>query len=73
MFLDKQEWPHKINAMTYYEGLDMLSVGLNNGSIITYTFEIESFVHSGGSTEADSACGARLSPSGGNSGHGTSG
>ena len=48
MFLDKQEWPHKINAMTYYEALDMLSIGFNDGTIVTYTFEIESFVHSGG-------------------------
>ena len=48
MFLDKQEWPHQINAMTYYEALDMLSIGFNDGTIVTYTFEIESFVHSGG-------------------------
>ena len=26
----------------------MLSIGFNDGTIVTYTFEIESFVHSGG-------------------------
>ena len=45
MLLDKQESPHKINAMTYNESLDMLSVGFNDGTIVTYTFEIESYVH----------------------------
>ena len=48
MLLDKQESPHKINAMTYHEALDMLSVGFNDGTIVTYTFEIESYVHQGG-------------------------
>ena len=39
----------KINAITYCDSLDMLSVGLSNGMIVSYTLEIESFVYSGSS------------------------
>ena len=55
MFLDKQESQHKINAMTYHEALDMLSIGYNDGTIVTYTFEIESYVHSGGNVARQAA------------------
>lgn len=36
----------KITAMTYCDNLNMLSVGLSNGMIVSYTLEIESFVYS---------------------------
>jgi len=47
MFLDKQEQHFKINAMTYCTNADMLSVGLSNGQIVNYTFEIESYAYMG--------------------------
>ncbi len=43
--LASEEHPFKINAMTYCSNLDMLSIGLSNGQIVNYTFEIESFVY----------------------------
>lgn len=39
-----EEHPFKINAMTFYEEMDMLSVGLSNGQIVNYSLEIESYV-----------------------------
>ena len=34
-----------ITAMTYCDNLNMLSIGLSNGMIVSYTMEIESFVY----------------------------
>ena len=48
--LASEEHPFKINAMTYYKNMDMLSVGLSNGQIVNYTLEIESFVYTGDSS-----------------------
>ena len=38
--------------MTYCDNLNMLSIGLGNGMIVSYTLEIESYVYSGNSPEA---------------------
>ena len=46
--LASEEHPFKINAMTYCTEYDMLSVGLSNGQIVNYTFEIESFAYTSG-------------------------
>ena len=51
-----EEHPFKINAITYYEEMDMLSVGLSNGQIVNYSLEIESYA-------ATSDTDTRLSPS----------
>jgi len=50
MLVGAQEMNSKITAMTYCDNLNMLSVGLSNGMIVSYTLEIESFVYSGGIT-----------------------
>ena len=34
--------------MSYCTNYDMLSVGLSNGQIVNYTFDIESFVYTEG-------------------------
>jgi len=43
--LASEEHPFKIVSLTYCDQFDMLSVGLSNGQIVTYTLEIESFVY----------------------------
>ena len=34
--------------MTFANNMEMLSVGLSNGQIVNYTFDIESFVYTQG-------------------------
>ena len=38
----------KIQSMTYANNMEMLSVGLSNGQIVNYTFDIESYVYQQG-------------------------
>ena len=42
--LATEEHPFKITSLAFCDQLDMLIVGLSNGQIVTYTFEIESYV-----------------------------
>ena len=48
MLLEGQELPAKITTMTYCDHMSMLSVGLSNGMIVTFTLQIESYNYSGG-------------------------
>ena len=40
MLLAKQNYSFKVKALTYCNNLDLLSVGLSNGMIVNYTFDI---------------------------------
>ena len=42
MLLARQNYSFKVKALTYCNNLDLLSVGLSNGMIVNYTFEIQS-------------------------------
>ena len=42
MLLARQNYSFKVKALTYCDNLDLLSVGLSNGMIVNYTFEIQS-------------------------------
>ena len=50
----------KITCMTYCNELDLLSVGLLNGQVVQFTFDIESFVYSAAQDDGSS----NQSPSG---------
>ena len=42
MLLARQNYSFKVKALTYCNNLDLLSVGLSNGMIVNYTFDIQS-------------------------------
>lgn len=41
MLLARQNYSFKVKALTYCNNLDLLSVGLSNGMIVNYTFDIQ--------------------------------
>ena len=52
MLLDSQQMNAKITALTFCDNLSMLSVGLSNGFIVSYTLEIESFVYTSSNAQS---------------------
>ena len=55
MLVDSQEQLCKINSMTYCDSLELLSVGLSNGMVVSYSFDIESYIYQGEDLSAEGA------------------